>query len=150
MMKHTWRVAQELMRLTPPVFGNFKCASRDTTFDGFHIPKGWKVFWVSYATHMDHNLFEDPNKFDPSRFESSKKSSYPPYTYIPFGAGPRICPGLEFARVEVLLIIHHFITNYTWTPIIKNEPIRREPMPYPAMGLPAKLRKNELSVVIHK
>ncbi|KAL6291205.1 hypothetical protein ACE6H2_008715 [Prunus campanulata] len=43
MMKHTWRVAQELMRLTPPVFGNFKCASRDTSFDGFHIPKGWKV-----------------------------------------------------------------------------------------------------------
>lgn len=43
MMKHTWRVAQELMRLTPPAFGNFKCASRDTTFDGFDIPKGYKV-----------------------------------------------------------------------------------------------------------
>ncbi|XP_068329841.1 taxadiene 5-alpha hydroxylase-like [Pyrus communis] len=43
MMKHTWRVGQELMRLNPPVFGNFKCASRDTSFDGFDIPKGWKV-----------------------------------------------------------------------------------------------------------
>lgn len=43
MMSYTWRVAQEIMRLTPPVSGNFKCASRDTSFDGFHIPKGWQV-----------------------------------------------------------------------------------------------------------
>ncbi|XP_050156323.1 taxadiene 5-alpha hydroxylase-like [Malus sylvestris] len=113
MMKHTWRVAQELMRLTPPAFGNFKCASRDTSFDGFDIPKGYKVFWVASATHMDDKIFEDPNKFDPSRFESSSKSSYPPYTYIPFGAGPRICPGIEFARIEVLLIIHHLTKNYS-------------------------------------
>ncbi|KAM1126364.1 hypothetical protein ACFX2B_041054 [Malus domestica] len=141
MMKHTWRVAQELMRLTPPAFGNFKCASRDTSFDGFDIPKGYKVFWVASATHMDDKIFEDPNKFDPSRFESSSKSSYPPYTYIPFGAGPRICPGIEFARIEVLLIIHHLTKNYSWTSIIKDEPIRREPLPYPAMGLPVKLHK---------
>ncbi|CAN6565283.1 unnamed protein product [Malus baccata var. baccata] len=141
MMKHTWRVAQELMRLTPPAFGNFKCASRDTSFDGFDIPKGYKVFWVASATHMDDKIFEDPKKFDPSRFESSSKSSYPPYTYIPFGAGPRICPGIEFARIEVLLIIHHLTKNYSWTSIIKDEPIRREPLPYPAMGLPVKLHK---------
>lgn len=47
MMKHTWRVAQELMRMTPPAFGNFKCAWRDTTFGGYDIPKGWKVL-VNY------------------------------------------------------------------------------------------------------
>ncbi|KAK9283796.1 hypothetical protein L1049_012049 [Liquidambar formosana] len=141
MMKYTWTVAQELMRITPPVVGNFKCAWRDITFAGFVIPKGWQVFWVAAGTHMDEKIFEDPNKFEPSRFESP---SLPPYSYIPFGAGPRVCPGIEFARIEVMLVIHHLITNYQWTEMIPNEPITRDPMPYPAKGLPVKLlpRKN--------
>ncbi|KAK9283547.1 hypothetical protein L1049_011794 [Liquidambar formosana] len=93
-MKYTWTVAQELMRLTPPVVGSFKCARRDITFNGFDIPKGWQVFCVAAGTHMDEKYFEDPEKFDPSRFEIT---SFPPYVYIPFGAGPRVCPGTEFA-----------------------------------------------------
>lgn len=92
---------------------------------------------------MDKNIFEEPEKFDPSRFENTSKT-IPPFAYIPFGAGPRICPGVDFARIEVLLIIHHMITNYEWTEMIPNEPLTREPLPYPAMGLPIKLspRKN--------
>ena len=43
MMTYTWRVAQELMRITPPALGNFKCTWKYTSFDGFDIPKGWKV-----------------------------------------------------------------------------------------------------------
>lgn len=43
MMKYTWRVAQELMRITPPFFGNFRRVVRDTKFDGYDIPKGWQV-----------------------------------------------------------------------------------------------------------
>ncbi|KAK1572387.1 hypothetical protein Q3G72_031942 [Acer saccharum] len=140
MMKYTWRVAQELMRLTPPVFGNFKCTSRDTSFGGFDIPKGMKVFWMAPGTHMDKNIFEDPENFDPSRFENSSEKP-PPYTYIPFGAGPRICPGAEFARIEILLIIHHLITNYQWTEMVPDEPITRDPMPYPARGLPVNIQR---------
>ncbi|XP_008782776.2 cytochrome P450 716B1-like [Phoenix dactylifera] len=137
-MKYTWRVAQELMRITPPVFGNFKRAITDTSFGGFHIPKGWQVFWVSSGTHMDEHIFPQPEKFDPSRFEPTSKS-YPPYSYIPFGGGPHVCPGSEFARMEVLLIVHHLVTNYEWSEVIPNEPISRDPLPYPAMGLPIKL-----------
>lgn len=43
MMKYTWRVAQELMRITPPAAGNFRVITRDITFNGFDIPKGWQV-----------------------------------------------------------------------------------------------------------
>ncbi|KAJ9684018.1 hypothetical protein PVL29_016488 [Vitis rotundifolia] len=138
MMKYTWRVAQELMRMTPPVLGNFKCAWRDTSFGGFDIPKGWQVFWVAPGTHMDKKIFEEPEKFDPSRFENPS-TSVPPYAYLAFGAGPRACPGADFSRVEVLLMIHNLITKYQWAEMIIDEPIVREPMPYPAMGLPVKL-----------
>ncbi|KAL4310544.1 hypothetical protein GQ457_01G036120 [Hibiscus cannabinus] len=128
MMKYTWTVGQELLRLNPPVFGNFKCAQRDTTFDGFDIPKGWKVFWFTAATHMDDNIFKDPEVFDPGRFEESSKL-LPPYTYIPFGAGPRICPGGEYARIEALLLIHHLIMNYQWTELVSLYHVIQCPIP---------------------
>ncbi|KAL5801249.1 hypothetical protein ACOSQ3_032881 [Xanthoceras sorbifolium] len=135
MMKYTWRVAQELMRFTPPISGNFRQVTRDIHFDGFDIPKRWQV---ASGTYLDNNIFEDPKKFNPSRFETSSKA-FPPYTYIPLRAGPRICPGAKFAQIKTLLVIHHLITKYQWTELVPNESITREPMPYPVMGLPVKL-----------
>ena len=48
-MKYTWRVAQELMRIIPPVFGSFRKAVKDTSFGGFDIPKGWQVTYIFYT-----------------------------------------------------------------------------------------------------
>ncbi|XBH81329.1 hypothetical protein VPH35_106913 [Triticum aestivum] len=42
-MKFTWRVAQEILRTVPPIFGNFRRALEDVEFDGYLIPKGWQV-----------------------------------------------------------------------------------------------------------
>lgn len=42
-MRYTWRVAQEIMRIIPPVFGNFRKVAKDTSFGGYDIPKGWQV-----------------------------------------------------------------------------------------------------------
>jgi cytochrome P450 len=42
-MKFTWQVAQETLRIDPPIFGNFRTAHEYIEFDGYCIPKGWKV-----------------------------------------------------------------------------------------------------------
>ncbi|KAF5184005.1 Cytochrome p450 [Thalictrum thalictroides] len=138
-MKYTWRVAQELMRIIPPVFGSFRTVVKDTSFAGYDIPKGWQVFWVACGTHMNKNIFDDPNAFEPSRFDSPSKP-IPPYTYIPFGAGTHMCIGNEFGRVETLAIIHHLVTKFEWSQMNPDEDITRQPMPYPSMGLPIKLK----------
>jgi cytochrome P450 len=42
-MKYTWKVAMETLRTVPPVFGSFRTATKDIEYQGYHIPKGWKV-----------------------------------------------------------------------------------------------------------
>lgn len=88
-------------------------------------------------THMDSTIFEEPSKFEPSRFEN--QASIPPYCYIPFGGGARVCPGYEFARIEILVAIHYLVTRFTWELCCSDDSFKRDPMPVPAQGLPVKL-----------
>ena len=85
-------------------------------------------------THMDDNIFPEPTKFDPSRFEN--QASIPPYCFIPFGGGPRICPGIEFARIETLVTIHHLVTRFKWELCNTDNFFCRNPTPAPSGGLP--------------
>ncbi|KAL5170538.1 Cytochrome P450 716B1 [Glycine soja] len=138
-MKYTWRVAQELMRMIPPLFGSFRKALKETNYEGYDIPKGWQVYWATYGTHMNDDIFENPHKFDPSRFENPPKI-IPPYSYLPFGTGLHYYVGNEFASIETLTIIHNFVKMYEWSQVNPEEVITRQPMPYPSMGLPIKMK----------
>ena len=55
-MKYTWRVAQELMRLIPPVLGNFRRALKDISFGGYDISKGWQVHDIVNTADQDSHL----------------------------------------------------------------------------------------------
>lgn len=94
------------------------------------------MYWSANATHLDPVFFKDPMKFDPSRFEGSGP---PPYTFVPFGGGPRMCPGQEYARAEILVFIHHLVKRFRWKKVIADERIVINPVPAPAHGLPIRL-----------
>ncbi|KAH7675626.1 Abieta-7,13-dien-18-ol hydroxylase protein [Dioscorea alata] len=133
-MKYTWRVAQEILRTIPPAFFGFRRVIKDVEFGGYLIPKGWQVFWTTSVTHMDGSIFKEPERFDPSRFE--KQSEIPPYCFVPFGAGPRICAGYEFAKTEMLVAVHYMVTRFKWSLCCKDDSFVRDPMPSPKEGLP--------------
>ncbi|XP_058075357.1 taxadiene 5-alpha hydroxylase-like [Magnolia sinica] len=138
-MKYTWRVAQEMLRVIPILFANSRKALQDINFGGYDIPKGWQVICMASTTHLDENIFNNSMEFDPSRFQNSSKP-IPPFTFIPFGGGPRMCIGIEFGRIEALTIIHHMVTNFDWLLVNPDETITYQPFPYPSMGLPIKVK----------
>ncbi|KAJ4848268.1 hypothetical protein Tsubulata_040018 [Turnera subulata] len=131
-MKYTWRVAQETLRMVPPVFGGFRKTVKDIEYEGYLIPKGWQIFWVTNMTHTDGRIFPEPTKFDPTRFEN--QSAIPSYSFVPFGGGPRICPGYEFARLETLVTVHHLVTKFSWK-LCSDNSFGRDPMPVPTKQL---------------
>ncbi|KAI8557606.1 hypothetical protein RHMOL_Rhmol04G0022800 [Rhododendron molle] len=136
-MKYTWKVALETLRMVPPVFGGFRKTLKDIEYGGFIIPKGWQIFWATRMTHMDGGIFEEPSKFDPRRFEN--QASVPSYCFIPFGGGPRICPGYEFVKIETLVSIHNLVTRFTWKLCCNDNGFSWVPTPVPPKGLPIEI-----------
>ncbi|KAL5718377.1 beta-amyrin 28-monooxygenase [Ranunculus cassubicifolius] len=136
-MKYSWNVVCEVMRLAPPLPGGFREALTDVTYHKFSAPKGWKLYWSTYTTHRDAKYFPDPETFNPSRFDGIGPA---PYTYVPFGGGPRMCPGKEYARLEILVFMHNLVTKFKWEKMLPSETIIFNPLPMPAKDLHVRLQ----------
>ncbi|KAJ4835347.1 hypothetical protein Tsubulata_049210, partial [Turnera subulata] len=116
----------------PPSKGSFRQVITDFTYEGVTIPKGWKTFWTVHTTHRNPKYFPKPEKFDPSRFEGKGPA---PYTFVPFGGGPRMCPGREYARIEILSFIHNVVTQFKFSKVDPNEKVIYRNTPFPENGM---------------
>ncbi|KAK6934083.1 Cytochrome P450, partial [Dillenia turbinata] len=134
-MPITCRVIQETLRVASILSFTFREAVEDVEFEGYLIPKGWKVLPLFRNIHHSPDNFPEPEKFDPSRFEVAPK----PNTYMPFGNGTHSCPGNELAKLEILVLLHHLTTKYRWSMVGPQTGIQYGPFPLPRNGLPIKL-----------
>ncbi|XP_057965834.1 abscisic acid 8'-hydroxylase CYP707A2-like [Malania oleifera] len=134
-MPITSRVIQETLRVASILSFTFREAVEDVEFDGYLIPKGWKVLPLFRNIHHSPDIFPEPEKFDPSRFEVAPK----PNTFLPFGNGTHACPGNELAKLEVLVLLHHLTTKYRWSVVGKQSGIQYSPFALPQNGLPIRL-----------
>ncbi|CAN7937496.1 unnamed protein product, partial [Ixodes hexagonus] len=106
-------VVSETLRMFPPGVRIERSASQDYVLGdtGIKVPKGCVVVVPIYAMHYDPENFRDPFTFDPERFSEENVDSIRPYTYLPFGAGPRNCIGMRFAIQAVKLCVLHSVHN---------------------------------------
>lgn len=66
----------------------------DTSTDKGYLIRPGDVLWVPiHALHHDPEYFPDPEIFDPERFSEENRTNIKPFSYVPFGSGPRICIG---------------------------------------------------------
>lgn len=72
---------------------NRECTKDYTFDDGVRIEKGMLVYIPVYGMQTDPYYFPEPKKFDPDRFSKENRDLIKPYSYLPFGAGSRVCIG---------------------------------------------------------
>ena len=95
----------------PPAYIIDRVAIEDDEFEGMAIPKDTTILMSIYELHRSADFWIDPNTFNPDRFDASKKKEYQEY-YYPFGAGPRMCVGNNFAMYEMMLTVAVVLSKY--------------------------------------
>ena len=101
----TERIVTETLRLYPPVYVIPRESRRRVTVDGYRLPSGVPVWLGIRQIHRDDRFYDRPTAFRPSRWNGSLRESIPDFAYAPFGGGPRLCIGRQFALLEAKLVL---------------------------------------------
>jgi cytochrome P450 len=126
-LNYTRMVLDEAMRLYPPAYAFTRRAIEEDEIQGYRIPAGATVMVSSYVTHHQAAHWENPEGFDPERFAPEREKTRHPYAYFPFGGGPRLCIGNNFALMEGVLILATIGQRYRLD-LVPGHPVEVEPL----------------------
>ncbi|GJM34939.1 MAG: cytochrome P450 [Saprospiraceae bacterium] len=111
-LTYTTQVIEESMRIYPPAWITDREAIEADEFEGIPIPKGTVVVPYIYGLHHSSQLWDQPATFRPERFAPEANKQHHSFRYLPFGAGPRMCIGNNFAIMEMQLILSSMLQRY--------------------------------------
>ncbi|OMO93116.1 Cytochrome P450 [Corchorus olitorius] len=137
-MQYLSKAIDETLRRSSISFSIFRKAEVDVKINDYIIPKGWKVLVWNRAVHMDSETFPNPEEFLTSRWENHTPKAG---SFIPFGAGSKICPGADLAKLEMYIFLHYFLLNYRFERINPGSPIQYLTSPRPKDNCLAKIIK---------
>ncbi|KAF1397777.1 Cytochrome P450 3A29, partial [Spheniscus humboldti] len=113
-MEYLDMVVNESLRLYPPGSRLERICKKTVELNGVTIPKGMVVMIPAYVLHRDPEYWPEPEEFRPERFSKESKESIDPYTFLPFGAGPRNCIGMRFALLIVKVAMVVLLQNFSF------------------------------------
>jgi cytochrome P450 len=122
------QILEESMRLYPPVGMLAREVLQTDELCGRQIHANDVVFLPLYALHRHELLWDEPNAFRPERFSAEAAKVRDRYTYLPFGAGPRVCVGANFAMMQAQIILATLLARFRFAPGPK-------PLPTPTMAM---------------
>jgi cytochrome P450 len=110
-LNFTKQCLEEGMRLYPPAYIIDRIAIEDDEFEGQLIPKKTMILMSVYELHRYAEFWDSPDEFSPGRFNVENRKDYQEY-YYPFGAGPRMCVGNNFAMYEMIMTVAEIVKKY--------------------------------------
>ncbi|KAM0050193.1 putative ent-kaurenoic acid monooxygenase [Helianthus debilis subsp. tardiflorus] len=127
-MEYLSKVIDETLRLVTFSLMTFREAKKDVDIKGYLIPKGWNVLVWFRSVHHNPDIYPQPKEFNPSRWDNLVPK---PGTFLPFGAGTRLCPGNDLAKLEIAIFLHHFLLDYKLERVNPACPMMYLPHPRP-------------------
>ncbi len=121
-MPYARRVLEEALRLRSPFWLTGRKAIAEDTIGGCTIKAGSEVVLAPFLTHRHPAFWENPETFDPERFTESKVKERHPYAMFPFGGGQRKCIGINFAMMEMQLVLPMVVRAFALAHIPGREP----------------------------
>ncbi len=119
-LPYTQQVINETLRLYPPAAFISRTAQAADILCEREIRRKDTVMLPIYALHRHHDIWDNPDQFDPERFADGYKPER--YSYLPFGDGPRICIGAQFAMIEAKIILATLISRFKFERIETRDP----------------------------
>lgn len=120
-------VLQEAMRLYPPVWITDRIPIKNDQFEELDLPNDRIIGIYIYGVHHAPEYWPDPEKFDPLRFTKEEIDKRPPFSYLPFGGGPRLCIGSNFAMMQMQITIAEIIQRYDFE-LLENQVVNLLPL----------------------
>ena len=106
------QVIQEALRLYPPFWMVDRMAVADDRVGDLAIPQGSMVIVYVYGAHHAPRYWQNPENFDTERFTKANEKLRTPFTFLPFGGGPRGCIGGNYAMLQILMILRDLLRQY--------------------------------------
>jgi len=141
-LPYTRQVIEESLRLYPPAWIMDRQTIEADQLGEYLIEGGKMVNIFIYGVHHDPKNWPDPKKFDPDRFTPEKSKARKPFTYFPFGGGPRLCIGNNFAMMEMQMILAALLQKFSFE-YARETPPETEPMITlrPRGGMPMRIKR---------
>ncbi len=110
------QVIEEALRLYPPVALLARNVRRPDLLAGRRVLPNDTLFLPIFALHRHRMWWDDPDVFDPGNFAPEKAAARDRYLYLPFGAGPRVCVGANFAMMQAHIILATLLARFRFAP----------------------------------
>ncbi|XP_048847204.1 cytochrome P450 3A27-like isoform X2 [Brienomyrus brachyistius] len=112
-MEYLDMAMNESMRLWPPAPRIERACKNTVEIQGVTIPTGTLVVVPTYVLHRDPKIWESPDTYKPERFSKENREDINPYTFLPFGMGPRNCIGMRFALLIMKMVVVKLLQNFS-------------------------------------
>jgi cytochrome P450 len=121
------QVIQEALRLYPPFWMVDRMAVADDRVGDVSIPRGSTVIVYVYGAHHAPRYWQNPENFNTERFTKANEKLRTPFTFLPFGGGPRGCIGGNYAMLQILMILRALLRTYDFE-LVPGQIIEARPM----------------------
>ncbi|CAN6372599.1 unnamed protein product [Urochloa humidicola] len=116
-LRYLKAVIKETLRVHPPTALLTRlCMQHGQKIQGYDVPRGTMIVANVWAISRDPKYWKDCDSFMPERFEGEGASDFggSDFNFTPFGAGRRICPGIDFAEANILIALASLLYHFDW------------------------------------